>query len=132
MGILQFKAGVTLRNPPEPVTARLLGVLDHMARMQVADLVVTSGSDSHPVTDPHTLGRAFDIRTHGLPDDSKHDLLFGILDDLQDGPDEDPQPMTIEGIWLAAATRLWFAQIEHHNEPDEHLHVQLRNGRVFP
>jgi len=124
---LLFKRGVTLT--PHPAGARLLGSLDRVARIRAADLTVTSGSDGHPATSSHGRGRAFDVRTHGLTDIEKVELLNDVLDDLDDGQ---TTTLTIAGIWWARATDHWFGQIEAHGQPNEHLHLQLRNGRTFP
>lgn len=127
MGALFFKAGVTLR--PSSAGARLIGTLDRLARSRALGLTVTAGADSHPPGDPHTLGEAFDVRIHGIQDvvDIRV-LLRAILEDLE-GVSRD---MEIPGVWYAAATPTWFAQIEDFGAPNEHLHVQLRRGQVFP
>lgn len=130
MSVLIFKPGVTLR--PDGAGARLQGALDRVVRTWPADLTITAGSDSHGPTDPHTLGRAFDVRTHGLSDDQKEQLLRAVLLDLQEAPDDAPAELTIAGIWYAIATRRWFGQIEFHNQDNEHAHLQLRNGRTWP
>ena len=130
MGVLRFKDGVTLT--PDVAGARLLGSIERVVRTWPTDMVVTCGSDSHPPTDPHTHGRAFDLRTHGLTDDQKKTLLTEVLADLREPDLDPPVEMPIAGIWFAANTRFWFGQIENHLADDEHLHVQLRNAAVFP
>lgn len=126
MGDVLFKVGVTLT--PDPAGARLLGSIDRVARTWPTDLTITSGSDSHPPTDPHTLGRAFDLRTHDLADGGKRQLLDQILLDLCDGGADYPTAMPLPGIWLAMATAHWFGQVEEYQQPDEHLHVQSRHA----
>lgn len=130
MSVLLFKDGVTLK--PDSAGARLHGALDRVVRTWPSDLTISAGSDSHGPADPHTLGRAFDVRTHGLTDDQLKQLLRAVLLDLHEGLDDAPAELTIPGIWYALATRRWFGQIEHHNEPAEHAHFQLRNGRTWP
>lgn len=130
MSALRFKDGVTLT--PNAAGARLLGSIERAARTWPTDLTVTAGSDSHPPTDPHTLGQAFDVRTHGMLDGDKQALLRRVLEDLEDSAHDVAALMVLPGIWFALATTRWFGQIEHHNEPTEHAHVQLRNGRTFP
>ncbi|MEY2873114.1 MAG: hypothetical protein RLZZ373_485, partial [Pseudomonadota bacterium] len=80
MGILRFKDGVTLK--PDPAGARLLGAIERVTRVWSTDITITAGSDNHPLTDPHTLGRAFDIRTHGMSDSQKKLFLTSVLQDL--------------------------------------------------
>lgn len=133
MGLVLFKPGVTLQ--PDPAGARILGTLDRVARRLAFDVTITCGADSHPLTDPHSRGRAFDVRTHGLTEDQKTYLLREALLDLQDDAADAPEELTIRGIALALATRRWFGQIEHHGEDGEHVHLQLRKfaapeGRV--
>lgn len=133
MGVLRYKDGVTLR--PDPAGARLHGALERVARTWPTDLTITAGSDSHGATDPHTLGRGFDVRTHGMTDAQKRALVVTVLLDASGlTPESGIQPfeMAIPGIWLAMATTLWFGQIENHGLDTEHAHVQLRNGRTFP
>ena len=130
MGCLLFKEGVTLK--PDPAGARLLGALDRVTRRQPFDVTVTCGSDGHPADDPHSHGRAFDVRTHGLTDEQKKQVLSDVLSDLRDDVHDYPFVMPIVGIWLAMATHRWFGQVEHHTEDGEHLHFQLRNGQTWP
>lgn len=126
---LLFKPGVTLI--PDPAGARLLGSIERLARRWPSDLTVSCGSDSHPPTDPHSLGRAFDVRTHGMTDDEKRLLIRAVLLDLQDGPADPPKLLAIQEIWYALATRAWFGQIEHYGDADEHCHLQLRKNVTF-
>lgn len=125
MGVLRFKTGVTLR--PDPGGARILGTLDRLARELPYDLTVTSGADSHRATDPHTLGRAFDVRTHGLTRDQAVYVLRATLIDLQ--LDAQDAPLETSG---GLATRKFFGWLEHPGTANEHLHFQVRKGRTFP
>lgn len=126
MGILRYKDGVTLR--PDPAGARLLGSIERVTRTWPTDMTVTAGSDGHKPGDPHTLGRGFDVRTHGLDDHQKSAFLNLVLADLDDGALVEQK---ITGIWYAANTKIWFAQVENYNTDTEHLHFQLRNTAVF-
>ncbi len=130
MGVLQFKAGVTLR--PHPAGARLLGAIERVTRAWPSDVTITAGSDSHPPTDPHTLGKAFDVRTHGMVDGEKQRFLALVLQDLAEDAADTLRTQTIADIWYARNTKLWFGQVEDHNGPSEHIHLQLRNAAVFP
>lgn len=130
MGLVLFKPGVVLR--PDSAGVRILGTLDRLARAWRFDVTVTCGSEGHPPTDPHTLGRAFDVRVHDYTDSQKTYLLEQALLDLRDGAFDATETLTIPGIWLARANQRWFGQIEAHGEADEHLHLQLRKGVTWP
>ena len=124
--ITRFKPSVILE--PSPVTARLLSAVDRVAQNSPFDLTITAGSDSHPPHDVHTLGLALDLRTHDFADHEKSDVLRSILAELSD---ETPEDVSVgNGVWLALETDEWFAQIEDHNGPNEHLHVQRRTGAI--
>lgn len=125
MGAVLFKAGVTLR--PHPAGARILGSLDRIARELPYDLTVTCGADAHPVGNPHTRGCAFDVRVHGLSADQRLYVLRAVLLDLQE--DATDAPLETSG---GLATRRFFGWLEHPGTANEHLHFQLRKGRVFP
>lgn len=62
---VRCKDGVQLE-PMTPTLVRLLGAVDMTARMMGHDLTVTCGREDHPVGDPHTEGRALDVRTSDL------------------------------------------------------------------
>lgn len=130
MGILRYKDGVTLK--PDAAGTRLLGAIERITRTWPTDVTITAGSDSHPPTDPHTLGRAFDVRTHGMQDNEKTAFLHLVLVDLMDANETGPAEQTIKGIWYACNTKLWFAQVENHALDAEHIHLQLRNAAIFP
>lgn len=123
--ITRFKPGVQLT--PDPAGTRLLAAIDRVAMNSPYDVTITCGSEAHSMNDPHTLGRAFDVRTHEYNDTEKADLLRSILAELADEP---PEVLKIAGIWYALATDEWFGQIEDHGGDNEHLHVQRRNGAV--
>lgn len=128
MGVVRFKDGVTLL--PTSATARLLGVLDTLARASDDDLTVTCGSDGHPETDPHTRGKAVDIRVHGQTHDEISALLRAIVVGLN-GSEEGLTILPTVSLehW---ATPLWFGQWEAPGQPNEHLHIQVRRGLPFP
>ena len=113
---------------PSPVTARLLAAVDRVAMNSPFDLTVTSGADSHPVGDVHTLGLALDVRSHDLNDAEKADVMRAVLAELADEPAEDVSVKN--GMWLALATDEWYLQLEHHGDVGEHIHVQRRKGAV--
>lgn len=121
MNGVRFKAGV-LPIKPAPAGVRILGALDATARRLKIDLTVTCADKDHPPSDPHTLGCAFDVRTHDFPDELKRTILRELMIELQNDHPMDTPVAT--GIGLS--TLYFFAQIEKPNEPGEHLHAQLR------
>ena len=89
----------------------ILSALDLTAKEIKHDLTVTSGMDgthSGP-NDPHLRGEAFDVRTHDL-DNPKHALETLIV---QLGP-------------------LFYAFLEDEATDNEHIHVQILKGSVYP
>lgn len=75
-------------------------------------ITITSARDgvhSGP-TDPHHLGEAFDIRTHGLPDASVSAILDGLRQMLGGR---------------------FFAFLEAQGTTNAHIHVQRRKGTVY-
>lgn len=123
MAVLRVKPGVRF-DRIDPGGFRLLGSLDRVVRSMASELVITCGSDSHPSLDPHTLGRAYDVRTHSLTPEQKDFVLRGVLLDLEDGV-----PMETSG---GLATANFFGWLEHKGEDGEHLHFQQRRGVSFP
>lgn len=70
IGCVRFKDGVRL-DQMTPALARIIAALDIAARWKSQDLTVTCGREGHPASDPHTAGRAVDVRTRDLsPDDT--------------------------------------------------------------
>lgn len=126
MGVIRVKPGALFARI-DPAGFRLLGSLDRVARAMPVDLVITCGTDSHPASDPHTLGRAYDVRTHDLTPEQKDFVLHGVLLDLQTGASDAPMA-TSSGF----ATSLFFGWLEHPGEDGEHLHFQQRKGVSFP
>jgi len=126
MGVLWTKPGVQFAQIA-PGGFRILAALDAVARAAPFDLVITCGTDGHPPTDPHTLGKAYDVRTHDLTEDQKtalvRDVLLALQTDATDAPVE-----TSGGL----ATKTFFGWIEHPGELTEHCHVQVRKGITFP
>lgn len=90
---------------------RILWALESVADAVSHDLTITSGTDgahSGP-DDPHHRGEAYDVRSHDLPD--KQDALKRLLD-------------TLDGRF--------FAFLEDPDTDNEHIHVQVRKGTVYP
>jgi hypothetical protein len=129
-GVL-FKDGVLPIAKLAPAGVRILGVLDALARRLQYTIVVTCADKEHGPADPHSLGEAFDIRTHDMSDDAKQALFHELMIELADDPIADaPKVLTTVNMPNLATTR-FYAQIEHAGQPNEHLHVQRRNNTVY-
>ena len=126
MGVIRVKFGVKF-DRIDPAGFRLLGSLDRVVRPEPYDLTVTCGSDSHPASDPHSLGRAYDVRTHDLTDEQKTYVLRAVLLDVQEGELDAPMAVSI-----GLATSRFYGQLEHPGQPTEHLHFQQRKGTSYP
>jgi len=108
-----------------PAGFRILEALGATARTFGRVLMITCGTEAHPATDPHTLGEAYDLRTHEFDDAGKDAFLRELVTVLGDG--ESP---TAIGGGLGVA---WFwGWIENRGQANEHLHVQRRKGTVYP
>lgn len=110
-----------------PAAVRILAGIDAAANSAGVDLTITSGTDSHPPGDVHTLGLAYDVSVRDLTPDTillvRHFLQmflgtgFTVLYEV-------PEPPAHPGLRViafvnAAATAA-------------HVHVQLRNGFTYP
>lgn len=127
MGVLRFKDGVLPIGRIDPAGARLLGSLDRVVRSMHNDLTITCADGEHPASDPHTLGRAYDVRTHDLTADQKEFLVRGVMLDLQEA--ENDAPIAVSG---GLATTRFFGWLEHPGEAAEHAHFQQRKGVSYP
>ena len=111
MPVLTSKPGV-LYTVISAAGFQILSALTRAAVIVGQDLEITSACDgehSGP-EDPHHEGKAFDVRTHGLHD--KH-LALATIKSLLD-------------------YNKFFAWIEDEDTPNEHIHIQLRHGMVYP
>ena len=126
MGTLLIKSGVTFVDPVPPAGQAILDALKAVAAGLAYDLTITSGSDGihSGINDPHHLGNAYDVRSHGLPD--KQGILRMVLEQLA-GPGEEPEPGS--GGLL---TRCFFGWLEAQGQENEHFHFQLRHGVEYP
>jgi hypothetical protein len=95
-----------------PAGFRILAAIDAACKKIGHDVTITSACDgTHSgVDDPHHKGRAYDIRTHDVPD--KQALLDAIVAEL--------------------GTEHFFAFIEDPNTDNEHIHAQQRKNTVYP
>lgn len=121
--VLLVKSGVRF-DRILPAGFRLLAALDHAARTLEQSFTITSATDSHKPTDPHTLGEAYDVRSHDMSTATKGLFLRQVFLDLQDG-----DPVETSG---GIATASFFGFLENPGQAHEHWHLQRRKGRKFP
>lgn len=130
-GLVTAKPGVQF-TVIAPAGFRLLHAIEHTARTLQIDVTITSACDgdhSGP-DDPHHRGLAYDVRTHDLTAPQKAALLEGILDQCRD--DDEGPTLPVQGVPQSLSSRCFFGFIEAPGTLDEHIHVQLRKGRVYP
>lgn len=111
MNVLRVKPGVEF-TVIAPGGFMLLEAFNEAARAIGHDVTISSACDgkhSGP-DDPHHLGKAYDIRTHDIPD--KNALLAEIQKRL------DPT--------------YFFVFIEDEGTDNEHIHGQVRKGVTYP
>jgi hypothetical protein len=63
IGTVRFAQDVRITGCPSPAQSRIIAALDTVARAMGRDFTVTCGEEAHPPVDPHTLRKAFDVRT---------------------------------------------------------------------
>lgn len=91
---------------------RILAALESAVAYIAHDLTITSACDgihSGP-EDPHPQGRAYDVRTHDLPD--KHLALDAIISFLGEVR--------------------FYCFLEDPDSDNEHIHCQVRHGMTYP
>ena len=130
-GVVRVKDGVQFTTIA-PAWFALLAALTTAARLCRMDLTITSacdGAHSGP-DDPHHRGEAYDVRTHDYSDAVTDALLYHVLELLR--PPGEAQATPVPGTPRSLALAQWFGFIESPGTSNEHLHVQLRRGRVYP
>lgn len=113
MGVVRIKDG-TQFSVIAPGGFRILYAIDRAAQSLGVDLIITSGTDglhSGP-NDPHHRGEAYDIRSHDFNEPQKSTVLKEILGFL---------PLDN-----------FFGFLESPGTANEHFHIQLKKGTVFP
>lgn len=126
MGCVRVKNGASF-DVIDPAGFRILGTLDRIAREVDYDLTISCGSNGHKASDPHTKGRAYDVRSKSLTEDQRQYVLRAVLLDLADGQDD--HPIEASGGLI---TRRFFGWLEDPDTQNEHLHFQLRHLAEFP
>lgn len=91
---------------------RILEAISKVAGDCGHDLTITSACDgehSGP-DDPHHHGLAYDIRTHDLPDPA----------------------LILQSIQTELGTDLFYSFIEAPGTDNEHIHIQVKKGTIYP
>ena len=130
-GIVRVKPGVEFTTIA-PAGFRLLAGIEYAARMLRLELTITSacdGAHSGPL-DPHHRREAHDIRTHGFTEVQKDAVVRSVIGACSQPGEVPPYPMTDPP--RSYATTVFFGFVEAPGTPGEHIHVQVRKGRVYP
>jgi hypothetical protein len=130
-GFVLVKAGVTFTTIA-PAGFRLLAAIERAARELQLPLMITSACDGEHSGphDPHHRGEAYDLRTRDLTEGQKDLVLMAIITACSE-PGA-PPPFLLPGVKRSLATALFFGFVEAPRTPNEHIHVQLRQGRTYP
>ena len=113
IGVIRTKDGVLFQKVL-PAGFRILSAIDQVAASLGVDLVITSGTDgehSGP-DDPHHRGEAYDVRSQGLSEDIKRDVLNDV--------------MRLLGF------ERFYGFLEAAGTANEHFHFQVRKGVNYP
>lgn len=124
-----IKPGVVLTSL-EPGGARILAVAAAAPLRLGFDVTVTCGNEAHGPTDPHTLGKALDLRVIGLSPEQIVALYKYLVTELG-------ELFTVLLEWPTAKRagldpRLLDLLYAKSEPTAEHLHVQVRIGQQFP
>jgi hypothetical protein len=112
--MLTTKAGVRFA-VITPALLHILGVVERLSRtvfgLPEEGLVITSGSDgTHMAGSKHYTGEAIDLRTKTFGPTLRNNLIAALSAEL--GP-------------------RFTVLLEHADEAQEHVHIQVRKGRRF-
>ncbi len=110
-----------------PAGFRILSAIDQVAQICSVDLMLTCGTDSHALPDPHVTGEAYDVSVHMLSAQQIADVkaalertlgpLFTVLYEVPSVP-SDPTLRPIAYVNVQAT--------------GQHIHIQKRKGTTFP
>lgn len=107
--MLTFKHGVSLGRLAAAGIV-ILAALKETSRRLGVPLVITETDQHHPPLDPHTLGEAFDVRSHDLDPDLRPKVVHLLHEILGDE---------------------FYATLEDVATSNEHFHIQRRRATVF-
>lgn len=113
MNVITCKDGVQFL-VIKPSGFRILAALQNACLKLQIDIVITSACDGchSGVNDPHHRGEAYDVRDHDLTTDQKNALLKAVMDEL--GWDR------------------FYGFLEAPGTDNEHIHIQVKKGTVYP
>lgn len=130
MAVLRTKLGVQFTQIA-PGGFEILSALVIVAGMGTADLLLTCGTEGHPPTDPHTLGKAYDVSIEGLTGDQiavfcqrlKATLgaKFTVLYEVPTAAQALPSTMDLSPYLYVNA-----------GATGPHVHVQVKIGETYP
>ena len=106
---------------------RILSALDRATELMSTDLLITCGTDSHPVSDPHTTGEAYDVSVATLAPNQIVNLKHLLEEDLG----------TLFTVLYETPTKpvdSRLAPIAYVNKgaTGPHLHIQRKKGMIYP
>lgn len=126
MNVVRHRPGVRF-DVIAPAGFRILAALDLAAQDCLTDLMITCGTDSHALPDPHPLGEAYDVSVHTLSAQHISDVkahledtlgpLFTVLYEVQEVP-SDPTLRSIAYVNVQAT--------------GPHFHIQRKKDTTFP
>lgn len=127
IGIVTTKGPSVRFDVIKPAGFRILSAIDQAAQHVGVDLVITAGTDSHQLPDPHVTGEAYDVSVKGLSAQQIADVkasltttlgpLFTVLYEVPATP-SDPTLRAIAYVNTAAS--------------GAHVHIQRKKGTTFP
>jgi hypothetical protein len=89
---------------------RLLSAIDTAARVEALTITSACDGEHSGPDDPHHRGEAYDVRSHDLQD--KVRTLNAIMDCLE--------------------MERFFGFLEDSGTENEHIHIQVKKGTVYP
>lgn len=126
MSVVRHRPGVRF-DVIAPAGFRILAALDYAAQSCKVDLMITCGTDSHAMPDPHCSGEGYDISVHTLSAQQIADVkgcltkvlgpLFTVLYETPKVP-SDPTLRPIATVNVKAT--------------GPHVHIQRKKNTVFP
>jgi len=108
-----------------PSGIRILSALSDVSERFNIDYTITCGSEGHKSEDPHTLGKAFDVRTKDLSDVELRNLMSEMRAHLGPGFTVLYEVRSTAGLSFA---RAGLVSLVNPKASAEHLHVQVKKG----
>lgn len=110
-----------------PAGFRILSALDRATELMSTDLLITCGTDSHPSSDPHATGEAYDVSVASLAPNQIVNLKHMLEEDLG----------TLFTVLFETPTKpvdSRLAPIAYVNKDatGPHLHIQRKRGTIYP